>query len=62
MTETIDEEIVRLTTKYCPVCGRDITPMNIAEVESGEHDSFIYVHDDIDHSDEDLTALEMGMQ
>ena len=62
MTETIDEEIVRLTTKYCPACGRDITPMNIAEVESGEHDGFIYVHDDIDHSDDDLTALEMGVQ
>ena len=48
--------------KYCPVCGRNITPSNIAEVESGEHDGLIYVHDDIDHSNEDLTALEVGVQ
>jgi hypothetical protein len=47
---------------YCPVCGRDITPSNIDEFESGEHDGLIYVHDEIDHGDEDLTALEVGVQ
>ncbi len=38
--------------KYCPFCKRDIEPINIEEVESGEHDGFIYVHDDIEHDDD----------
>ena len=43
---------------YCPICGRNIEPENKEEVTSGEHDSFIYVHDDIDHSEADIEALE----
>ncbi len=31
---------------YCPYCARDILPSNIAEVENGEDDSYIYVHDE----------------
>ena len=43
---------------YCPICGRTIVASNIEEVESGEHDGFLFVHDDIDHSDSDMQALE----
>ena len=38
--------------QYCPFCKRDIEPANVEEVESGEHDGFIYVHDDIKHDDD----------
>ena len=48
--------------KYCPVCARNIIPSNIEEVRRGEHDGFIYVHDDIDHADSDIEALEKGIQ
>lgn len=47
---------------YCPICGRLIAPENKTEVESGEHDGFIYVHDAIDHGDDDIEALENGIQ
>ena len=48
--------------QYCPVCARNITPENIEEYEAGEHDSLIYVHDDIVHDDDDIDALSMGVQ
>lgn len=48
---------------YCPVCQRIIAPANLAEVESGENDAFIYVHDDIVHDDDDdMLALDRGIQ
>ena len=46
---------------YCPVCGKTIEPDNVREVESGEDDSFIYIHDNITHYDSDLIALENGL-
>lgn len=49
-------------TIYCPVCARNIEPANADEVSSGEDESFIYVHDDLDHSDSDLEALNAGVQ
>lgn len=48
--------------QYCPICSRWVAPINEKEVDAGEHDGFIYVHDDIDHEDEDLEALENGIQ
>lgn len=48
--------------KYCPVCQKFIIPSNILDVKSGAHDGFIYVHDDINHDDADLAALEAGVQ
>lgn len=42
---------------YCPICGRYLVPVN-PESKNG----FVYVHDDIEHSDEDLVALEEGIQ
>ena len=47
---------------YCPVCQRVLQPINTEEVESGEDEGFIYVHDDIEHSDDDIKALEIGVQ
>ena len=47
---------------YCPICKRYITPENQEEVDSGEHEGFIYVHDDIAHGDDDIEALENGVQ
>lgn len=41
--------------KYCPFCQRYIEPSNTEEVEGGEHDGFIYVHDDVPH-DEDFIS------
>jgi hypothetical protein len=51
-----------MTDVYCPICERFIRPENIAEVEFGEHEGFIYVHDDIAHGDDDIEALENGVQ
>ena len=47
--------------KYCPVCQRHITAENRREVESGEHDSYIFVHDDVLHEDAEIEALENGI-
>jgi hypothetical protein len=47
--------------KYCPICQRTLTPVNCKEVESGEHDAYLWVHDDIVHEDEDLEALSHGV-
>jgi len=38
--------------KYCPYCKRHIQPCNIEEVESGEHDGYIYIHDDVWHPED----------
>lgn len=45
-------------SKYCPFCQRDIEPSNTEEVESGLHDGYIYVHDEVGHDpDYDFTDL-----
>lgn len=49
------------STIYCPVCGRNLTAINADEVASGEHGDYIFVHDEIIHSDNDIDALENGM-
>jgi hypothetical protein len=58
--EEVDGELV--VSIYCPICQKDIAADNVAEVEAGEHDGFIFVHDDLPHDDGDITALENGMQ
>ena len=40
------------TKQYCPYCKRDILPSNTEEVEDGDHDGYIFVHDDVDHPDD----------
>jgi len=47
---------------YCPVCGRYIDPSNVEEVRDGEHDGFLFVHDDVIHTEDDLEALRRGLQ
>lgn len=57
MTETLTE-----SEMYCPICQRVIIADNVDEVESGEQDRYIFVHDDVPHSDDDLEALEEMIQ
>lgn len=47
---------------YCPVCGRTIKAINPDEVERGEHDGYIFVHDEIPHDISDIYALEYLIQ
>ncbi len=47
--------------QYCPICQRVIIASNAAEVESGEHDGYVFVHDDITHEDSDIDALTAGI-
>lgn len=47
---------------YCPVCGKWLTAENPLEVLLGMDDGYIYVHDDIPHTDDDLEALDRGVQ
>lgn len=50
------------TEIYCPVCGRTIEAANIPEVERGELDLYWFLHDDIEHDNDDLQAIEHGIQ
>jgi len=50
------------SVQYCPVCGRDIVADNVPEFNSGEHDGYLFIHDDLPHSDEDMKALSAGVQ
>lgn len=47
---------------YCPICGRTIVAVNIEDVENGDDESYLFVHDDIVHTDSDLDALHVGLQ
>jgi len=51
-----------MTAKYCPICHRHIEPSNKEEVEQRLHDFYIYIHDDIVHTDDDIEALDNGVQ
>lgn len=48
--------------QYCPICKRVIIVCNKKEVESGKHAGYVFVHDDIIHTDDDLRALSVGIQ
>jgi len=50
------------TEIYCPICRRVIVADNIKEIKSGEHDGYIFVHDEVPHADEDIETLSRGMQ
>ncbi len=47
---------------YCPICQRVIIASNIEDVENGNDDGYVFVHDDIVHTDSDLNALHRGLQ
>lgn len=46
---------------YCPICKRTITAINLDEVTTGEDSGYVFVHDDIQHNDTDLHALDGGI-
>ena len=46
---------------YCPVCGETLTAENIVEVKNKTHDGFIFIHKDVPHSEEEIAALEHGV-
>lgn len=48
--------------QYCPICQRVIVAENIEDVENGEHDGYLFVHDDVVHDDDDIDALANGVQ
>ena len=44
---------------YCPYCQKTIEASNAEEVESGEHESYIFTHDeDVEH-DKDFDFREV---
>ena len=47
---------------YCPICQRNIVASNREEVKSGEHDGYIFVHDEIPHDNTDIEAVNNGIQ
>jgi uncharacterized Zn finger protein (UPF0148 family) len=57
----LSKEICMDGVMYCPICGHEIEASNKKEVENGEHASYIYIHDEIPHEDEDIEALENGI-
>jgi hypothetical protein len=46
---------------YCPVCERALFAANALEVEEGEDESYIFIHDNITHSESDMVALGNGI-
>ena len=52
---------------YCPVCGRDILAVDLLTGEYIDVDNKseeirpIYLHDDIDHQEDDIEALQYGI-
>jgi len=48
--------------QYCPICARVIVAENAEEVENGDDDGYLFVHDDIVHDDDDIDALTNGVQ
>ncbi len=47
---------------YCPICARVIVAENIEDVENGNDDGYLFVHDDIVNDDGDIDALHRGLQ
>ena len=47
-----DEDSFSPLSQYCPICQKTISPSNLGEVLVGEHDGYIFMHDDIDHQDD----------
>ena len=47
-----NEDIKLSMGEYCPFCADTIYPSNVDEFMAGEHDGFIYVHNDTQHDDD----------
>lgn len=50
-----------MSEEYCPICQRVIVASSIKEFESGEHEGYVFIHDDVPHSDSDIEALAGGI-
>ena len=49
---------------YCPVCGRDIFASNVDEVEELGFEAvkgYVFVHDEIEHTRDEVEALRYGI-
>jgi len=62
MEQLYTNDMYQETEIYCPVCQRDLEATNVERVSEGLDDSYIFVHDDIVHADNDIEALEHGIQ
>ena len=47
--------------EYCPICGRTIVPIREFDMRDFDY-AYIFVHDDIVHTDSDLDAFDNGVQ
>jgi len=54
--------IVEKDKMYCPVCQSLLTASNKSEVDRGVHEGYIFVHNNVEHTEEDLQALYRGIQ
>jgi hypothetical protein len=43
--------------KYCPICRKILTASNMEEVENLEHDGYLFKHDELPHTENDIDAL-----
>ena len=47
---------------YCPICEKWIIAHNKEAIANGDPICFIYVHENKLHTDDDIEALESGVQ
>lgn len=47
---------------YCPICAMVLQPINFYEVEHGIHLGYIHRHLNVEHFEEDIVALQVGIQ
>lgn len=47
---------------YCPVCGRWVDPEWADRYDASMIGEVIYLHDEIDHDDDDIDAFILGVQ
>jgi len=62
MEQLFTNDMYQEDTIYCPVCQRELDAINTERVNEGLDDSYIFVHDDIEHADNDIEALSYGVQ
>ena len=46
---------------YCPICGRNIFASNVDEVKTGGHNHYVFIHDEIAHTRDEVAALQYGI-
>ena len=48
----------REATVYCLNCNSKLTAINVDDVMSGKADAFVFVHNDVIHTQADIDAIE----